>query len=85
MTGKECAEALSLMINCNDKVNLNQFIETLRRDHKLLQDGEIKLLCKTLKMFSEVRTDARNENAVTVAQKIVDTAEEYFGPIKPNY
>ena len=85
MTGKECAEALSLMINCNDKVNLNQFIETLRRDHKLLQDGEIKLLCKTLKMFSEVRTDARNENAVTVAKKVVDTAEEYFGPIKPNY
>ena len=81
MTGKECAEALSLMINCNDKANLNQFIETLRRDHKLLQDGEIKLLCKTLKMFSEVRTDARNENA----RKIVDTAEEYLGPIKPNY
>ena len=85
MTGKECAEALSLMINCNDKVNLNQFIETLRRDHKLLQDGEIKLLCKTLKMFSEVRTDARNENAVTVARKVVDTAEELLGPIKPNY
>ena len=85
MTGKECAEALSVMINCNDKANLNEFLFYLQHDHKLLQTGEIRFLCTAMKMFSEVSTDARNEYAVNAAKKITAAMEDQFGPISPKY
>ena len=85
MKGKQAAEMLSQMINTNNQEELNEFIETLRKDHRFLQGQEIMFLLKLMKMFSEVGTDARNEREVNFMKKVVAYVENEIGELDSKY
>ena len=85
MKGKQAAEMLSQMVNTNNQEELNEFIETLRKDHRFLQGQEIMFILKLMKMFSEVGTDARNEREVNFVRKIVTYIEDEIGPLNSKY
>ena len=85
MKGKQAAESISQMVNANNTEELNEFIETLRKDHRFLQGQEILFFIKVMKMFSEVGVDARNEREVNFAKDVVKFIEEKIGKIDVKY
>ena len=85
MKGKQAAELISQMVNTNNTEELNEFIETLRKDHRFLQGQEILFFIKVMKMFSEVGVDARNEREVNFAKDVVKFIEEKIGKIDVKY
>jgi hypothetical protein len=85
MKGKQAAEMISQMVNTNNTEELNEFIETLRKDHRFLQGQEIMFLLKLMKMFSEVGTDARNEREVNFMKKVVAYVENEIGKLDSKY
>ena len=85
MKGKQAAESISQMVNANNTEELNEFIETLRKDHRFLQGQEILFFIKVIKMFSEVGVDARNEREVNFAKDVVKFMEEKIGKIDAKY
>jgi len=85
MKGKQAAELISQIVNTNNTKELNEFIETLRKDHRFLQGQEIILLLKLMKMFSEVGTDARNEREVNFMKKVIAYVENEIGTLNPKY
>lgn len=78
--GKEVAEVLSDFVNSAFQNERKQFVETIVRDHRALQEEVFKLFLETCEAWSEMykegRYDPRNEFTVKTAYKIVEMLKE---------
>ena len=57
------------------------FAETICRGHKTLQQSTMRLFMATIRQMSEVRPDARNQETVNLAKKIVQIADSSSLPM----
>lgn len=84
---KVAQDALSDFINGSYDDGEEDFITLLKRDHRTLQQKQIKLFLKAIEAFAEIpdnRTDLRNEDAVKISRKIVEKFKEDHDGYKPS-
>ena len=85
--GKNAQDALSSFINGSMCDAEEAFIEALQRDHRTLQQKQIKLFLQAIEAFAEIpdnRTDARNEGAVKISRELVEAFKKTHEGNKPS-
>lgn len=63
-------------LNCNEEL----FAETVCRDHRTLQQSVMRLFIAFCKRIAVNSYDRRNEDAVRLAQKIMEITDNYSLP-----
>jgi hypothetical protein len=84
LSGTELQDAMSN--TCNSYLpEVESFIEALKKDHRTLQQNQIRFMLQVIEAMAEVKnTDARNEGGVLMCKNIVDayTAKNGYKPSK---
>lgn len=76
-------KAISNYVNGFGMHRLNKLAELMTNDHPTLQQGKMRLFVAFVReMAKKQYTDARNENSVALAKKLVKDWGEY-GPALP--
>ena len=76
--GQELAESMSNFVNAHD-MSPNAFIETVLRDHALLQARTIRLMLKTIfAMADNPRDSMQNADTIKGCKQIKDMFEGYI-------
>jgi deoxyribodipyrimidine photolyase-like uncharacterized protein len=63
------------------------FIEAIKRDHRTLQQSQVRLALKIIEAFAEIPerlTDARNEGAVKTSKEVIKLFKEKNDGIPPS-
>lgn len=79
------ANAISVARRVLGLVNVSgdnsEFATTIASDHKTLQQSVMRLFIATIREMANVTPDARNEQTVELAKKIVEIADGYSLPL----
>lgn len=59
----------------------SEFATTIASDHKTLQQSVMRLFIATIREMANVTPDARNEQTVELAKKIIEIADGYSLPL----
>lgn len=78
--GIEAAESLLDFVN-SFSCEYEQFAKKIAADHKTLQQSVMRLFIATIREMANVTPDARNEQTVELAKKIVEIADGYSLPL----
>lgn len=79
-SAKKVAEDVLQLVNSYG-VDAETFAETICNAHRTLQQSTMRLFIATIHEMAKNNTDARNEQAVELAKKIAEIAQDYPLPL----
>jgi hypothetical protein len=83
---KQAQDHLSTFVN-DTLSDDDAFIEAIKRDHRTLQQNQVRLALKIIEAFAEIPdrlTDARNEGAVKTSREVIKLFKEKNDGIAPS-
>ncbi len=79
-TGEDLANDIPSYVIAYD-FDCDSFVQIIAQSHRTLQQAVMRLFIRTIEEISKQPSDPRNEQAVELAEKIMEVAKDYTLPL----